>query len=126
MMWNNLPRNDWEQAVLGEGGPLTRTGDYDTSIAGAASIRMRRRSQQFKLLREFCIAGDTGLTDEEAADAAQVPTLSCYWRRCTDLRQLGLIEATDQRRKGEAGVPRIVSVVTEKGKEVYRRVISDG
>lgn len=125
-MWNNLPRHDWEQAVLGEGGPLTRTGDYDTSIAGAESVRMRRRSQQFKLLREFCLASDSGLTDEEAADAAQVPVRSCYWKRCSELRQMGLIEPTDQRRNGDAGVQRIVSVVTEKGIHVYKRVLADG
>lgn len=123
-MWNNLPRKQWEPVALGDGGPRARTGDYDTSIAGATDIAMRAYSQQFKLLREFCLAGIDGLTDEEAAYMATLPRTSCWWKRCGELRQMGLIEATPARRKGEAGVERIVSVVTGKGMVVYQTVIS--
>lgn len=71
-------------------------------------------SQKIRLLRQYRLAGDLGLTDEEAAERAGL-LRACYWRRCTDLRQGGYIFVTTATRKGEAGVPRTVCSITDEG-----------
>lgn len=119
MTWNNTPRAEWEQQALGGGGPRTRTDDYSTSVDGAESVKMRATSQQWKLLVVFASWGHLGCTDEAAASGAHL-TRSCYWKRCGELRQMGLIEFTGEKVKGEAGVPRLVSAITEKGQAVLR------
>lgn len=78
------------------------------------SDKPRAPTQQFRLLRQFRRAGDVGLTDEEAAEQAGL-LRSCYWKRCTDLRQRGFIAFTDARRMGSMGTPRKVSVITPSG-----------
>ncbi len=107
----------------------TRTADHETSIAGAHSVAFRAGSQKAKLLTEYGKAADyyeqygaiavdkQGMTDEEAADQAGL-TRSCFWKRCGELRADGLIEPTGGTREGEAGVPRIVCRITDKGREV--------
>jgi hypothetical protein len=119
MTWNNH-RSDGLLPLP----PNTRRDDYDTSIDGAASVKMRARSQRFKLLDVFASWHDAGCTDEEAASGAGL-LRSCYWKRCGELRALGLIEFTGQRAKGDAGVNRLVSAITPKGREVVRLVHAD-
>lgn len=89
-----------------------RANDYATSKAGAVSVSFRAGSQKARLLDAYRRATD-GLTDEEAAAIAGLPERSCYWKRCNELRDAGLIETTGQERPGLAGVPRIVCRVSE-------------
>lgn len=119
MTWNNH-RSDGLIPLP----PNTRRHDYDTSIDGAVSVMMRARSQRFLLLEVFASWGDTGCTDEEAAKGAGL-LRSCYWKRCGELRVLGLIAFTGERAKGDAGVNRLVSAITPKGQEVVRLVRAD-
>lgn len=93
----------------------TRTGDYSTSIAGAADVSKRAPIQADRLLHSFHLAGHVGLTDEQAATMADLEE-SCYWKRCGELRADGLIEFTGETRKGRAGVERNISTITIPGR----------
>lgn len=95
----------------------TRANDYSTSVAGAVAVSWRAGSQKARLLATYRLSPD-GLTDEEAAAQAGIPDRSCYWKRCNELRQAGLITPTGQERRGAAGVPRIVCAVTDTGRAV--------
>ena len=86
-----------------------RRDDYQTSIEGAEAVESRAENQQTALLKAFTAAGETGLTDEEAAAAAGLLG-SCYWKRCGELRRAGRITFNGQTRRGGAGVSRKVSV----------------
>lgn len=89
-----------------------RTDDYPTSRAGAASVAYRAGSQKARLLAAYR-AAPGGLTDDEAARAAGIPEHACYWKRCGELRDAGLIVATGATRPGQVGVPRIVCRIAE-------------
>lgn len=88
----------------------TRHDDAPSSKAGAVAVATRAGSQKARLLQAYRDAGSAGLTDEEAAAAADVPERSCWWKRCNELRESGLIRATGHMRAGGAGVQRIVCV----------------
>jgi hypothetical protein len=95
----------------------TRTPDHETSVEGAASVAYRAGSQKDRLLTQYALASPFGLTDEEAAMAADLMG-SCYWKRCNELRQDRKIipvvgsDGKTYTRKGAAGVSRIVCAVT--------------
>ncbi len=97
-----------------------RRNDHATSIAGAADVAKRAGGQKAKLLSAYSNAPQ-GLNDEEAAERAGVPMRSCWWKRCGELRVLGLItELKDANgetvtRLSSANVPRIVCVITPLG-----------
>lgn len=100
------------------------THDLPTQKQGAADVAVRAGSQKHKLLVAYWTVethGHTaGLTDEEASAHAALPIRSCFWKRCGELRQAGLIAPTGEERKGDAGTPRIVCRITEAGKEWFR------
>lgn len=85
-----------------------RTDDYETSKAGAASVAYRAGSQKARLMTAYTATLPLGYTDEEAAIVAGISMTSCYWKRCNELREAGLIEPTGEVRTGRAGVPRMV------------------
>lgn len=91
----------------------TRTVDHGTSAAGARAVSFRSGTQKHRLLIAY--AETSGLTDEEAAAAARLPSSACWWKRCSELRDVGAIEPTGETRVGAAGVPRIVCSITEQG-----------
>jgi hypothetical protein len=91
-----------------------RRNDRPTSIEGAQSVAYRAGSQKAKLLQAY-YWNPRGLSDEEAAVVAGLPLTSCYWKRCGELRQDGMIEDTGETRRGVAGVSRIVSRITVDG-----------
>jgi hypothetical protein len=79
-------------------------------------------SQKARLLAQYALAGEAGLTDNEAAVAAGIPMTSMYWARCRELRQNGLItpmvagdEDVPVSRIGSSGTSRVVCVVTPEG-----------
>jgi hypothetical protein len=93
----------------------TRRGDYATSKAGARAVSFRAGTQKALLLRAFADAGPSGLSDDEAAQNAGLSPTSCYWKRCGELRAVGLIQFTGEERQGSAGVDRMVSTITAAG-----------
>lgn len=93
----------------------TRAVDHGTSVQGADSVAYRAGSQKARLLAAYAEAGSRGLTDDEAAVACGLER-SCFWKRCGELRQDGMIESTGLTRVGPMfGERRIVSVITGKG-----------
>lgn len=92
-----------------------RNSDPLTSHLGAVSISYRSGSQKAKLLQAYATAGANGLTDEEAAERAGLSMRSCYWKRCSELRQDGYVAETGQTRLGSAGVARLVCSITNSG-----------
>jgi hypothetical protein len=86
----------------------TRRRGHATSRAGAASVAFRAGTQKAKLIAAYEQVQPRGLTDEQAAQLAGVPPMSCWWKRCNELRELGAIVPTGETRVGAAGVARMV------------------
>lgn len=96
-----------------------RSSDPSTSKAGAVAVSYRANSQKARLLQAFVSAGEQGRTDEEAAMASGVSMRSCFWKRCSELREDGMIEDIGITRAGDAGVPRMVCRVTNAGRAMW-------
>lgn len=95
-----------------------RPHGYVTEKIGAQDVAKRAPTQRERLLMAYADQF-MGLTDEQAADAAGL-LRSCYWKRCGELRALGLIttEEVDGKlltRRGSAGTERIICWITEEG-----------
>jgi hypothetical protein len=102
--------------------PLFRSTDPATSRQGAQNVLPRRDSQQGQLLRVYGENRIYGLTDEQAGDLsglAQKPKC-CYWKRCSELRQKGLIEDTGNEAMSSAGSSMMVCRLTAKGAELLQ------
>jgi hypothetical protein len=102
--------------------PLFRSTDPATSQQGAKDVLPRRDSQQGQLLRVYGTHRINGLTDEQAGDLsglAQKPKC-CYWKRCSELRQKGLIEDTGNEAMSSAGSPMMICRLTAKGAELLQ------
>ena len=100
--------------------PLFRDADPDTSRKGAADVRPRQGSQAMLLLATYANAR-IGLTDEEAGQRSGLAERGAgYWKRCSDLRRLGLIEDSHTTRTGSSGSEMRVCTITAKGLETYR------
>lgn len=90
-----------------------RATDPLTSHLADRDVRQRSLTQRDRLLNAF-ISHPDGLTDEEAAVAAQLPPRSCWWKRCSELREQGLI----------APVPGLTRVGTAGSKQMVSRITS--
>jgi hypothetical protein len=100
--------------------------DVATARAGADSVAYRAGSQKALLLAKYRAAAslpdNSGLTDEEAAKRAGLEN-TCYWKRCGELREDGLIEwvldntGEIRTRLGWSGVDRGICRITEAGKQ---------
>ena len=109
-LWGNTVHQFHEEA---------RTSDPFTSHQ-AAKPNFRRASQRHRLLEcygEMALLVDDGLTDEEAAMLAGIAK-GCPWKRCSELREAGLIAATEVTRKSEAGAEQRVCRITQNGEAV--------
>lgn len=96
--------------------PGARTDDPATSHAAADSVTMRSGSARARLLAVYADSAHWGgLTDEEAATGAGLSARSCWWKRCSELRHLGLIEATGDTRATTVGQQAQVCAVTRSG-----------
>lgn len=87
--------------------PRARACDPDTSKAAAASIP-RVSTAHACLLTAYMRAGELGLTDEQAAIEAELDMRSCWWKRCSELRAVGLVVPTGEERISSSGRRRIV------------------
>lgn len=86
--------------------------DYETSVNADVKMALSAPNLRAKMLESYVAAGSDGLTDDEAArDAGLLDT--CYWKRCNELRQAGLIRNTGRKRIGLSGVKRIVCEVVK-------------
>lgn len=76
-----------------------------TSAAGARDVSIRATSQKADLLRAYGAAGDGGLTDEQAGEQSGLAARRgcCYWKRCGELREDGLIVLTPTTREASTG-----------------------
>ena len=88
--------------------PLFRATDPDTSRNAVP----RRGSQAMTLLALYDNLG--GLTDEQAVE---ISGLTGGWKRCSDLRRLGLIADSGDRRTTIGGAKAMVYRITPAGKE---------
>lgn len=107
--------------------PLFRDLDPQTSKDAGALVAPRRGSQAHRLLMTFNEHRVAGLTDEQAAARTTLKTGQtmiearvCWWKRCSDLRALGFIEATGERRQGSLGADQMVSRITVEGFEALK------
>ena len=90
-----------------------RDRDPVTSVMSGSSVTRRARSQKWALLGCYTNAE---LTDEEAGIVSGLKAKGAnYWRRCTDLRAMKLIEPTGEKRLSTMNELRMVCRITEKG-----------
>ena len=87
--------------------PLFRAKDPDTSRNAVP-----RRGSQAKTILSLYLKGD--LTDEQAVE---VSGFVGGWKRCSDLRRLGFITDTGDRRKTLGGCQAMVCRITPAGIE---------
>lgn len=87
---------------------IVRDADPISSHHGADHIAPKRRTQRDVLLSVYTAYPD-GLTDEEAG---RIAGIAGYWKRCAELRKLGLIAPTGDLRTGSSGVKQQVCKVT--------------
>lgn len=112
-------------SLTGPGG--ARSTDPTTSHEAALLITAKAESHRILLLAEYAAAGTAGLIDDEAGARAGLLHTG-YWKRCSDLRNAGVIEPTGDTRVGHAGREQQVCAITPSGSRVmsYRaRAISE-
>lgn len=98
----------------------SRGSDPRTSHAAAKHVAVTAKNQRGKILAAYAGVA-AGLTDDEAQVRAGVSPESCYWKRCSELRDGGYIADTGLRRTGRAGVERIVSALTQEGAQALSK-----
>jgi hypothetical protein len=104
----------------------SRTDDPPTSKAGAKSVKIRANSQMAQLLVIYLMAFDRfKLTDDQAADESGLLAKAgcCWWKRCSDLRALGLIEAIGTGISPLTGEDRMTCEITEAGMVLARKLL---
>jgi len=102
---------------------FARNSDPATSkgVAGEKKNRVRWGSQRHLILEEFSRVAD--LTDEEAGIASGLHQKhACYWKRCGELRDFGLIADKGITRKSLSGNDVIVSSITLQGLEKIKEL----
>jgi len=93
--------------------------DIGGSKKGAHDVSFRAGTQKARLLIEYARHAD--LTGAEAATAAGISLASAYWMRCSELRDLKLIEEVKDEagntvlREGPMGSPQMVCRITADG-----------
>lgn len=129
--WNELRRMFPDAVLVLPDPPLSPVGRTiparrtDPATSHAATLTpIKARTQRAKLLESFgLLSAAEGITDEEAMEKATgVSPLSEYAKRCSELREAGLIEPTGATRKGGNGKDRIVSKITEEGHRVLSQL----
>ncbi len=103
--------------------PVARKVDPVTSHMAGANVQRRVNGQKWRLLLAYAGAED-GLTDEQAAMVAGLADVRgcCWWKRCSELRELGMIRPTGMKRMSTLGELRQVCGITDDG----RRTTDDG
>lgn len=109
--------------VYGGPGPGHRSSDPDTSRMADEKSQVRADSQRYWVLTAY--SEFENLTDYEAMlGSPNISEDSCYWKRCSELRQMGLIEPMYDpygnilTRKGKHDSERMVCQITALGRSV--------
>lgn len=112
---NSSPSPSIEQPVLAKVIPLFRNSDPVTSKKAAVGASKRAPSQQLIILKAF--GSGRGFTDEEVGvfTALAFKPRCCYWKRCSELRAMGLIVPTGEFAKSTAGELQRICKITAKG-----------
>lgn len=96
---------------------LAHSHDPQTSRDAAARNASGKASNRRLCLDAHAIVQQgTGLTDDEVADLTRIELHEAR-RRCTDLRNAGLLVFTDRTRESSMGRQSTVSVLTPAGRE---------
>lgn len=96
------------------GPPVARRDDPATSHKAGAEVQVRSGSHRERLLKVYAAAG-VPLTDAAAARLAEMPDRSCWWKRCSELREGGYIEVVGQMLDPETGALASTCLVTAYG-----------
>lgn len=109
--------DEWATIGHANGWLGVRRNDGATSGSGAKAITVRAGSQRAKLLAVYFTHS---VTDEEAGEQSGLSQLPkcCYWKRCSELRQAGYIQATGRTRVSSAGVEQQICSITLDGLRV--------
>jgi hypothetical protein len=97
---------------------IARRGGPATSKAAAAGIAYRTGSQKASILALYGQAREDGLTDEEVASFLGWVEVNKARKRCSDLRNEGMIEPVDGgsvTRVGKSGMANLVCAITIQG-----------
>jgi hypothetical protein len=101
--------------------PKARTTDPYTSKIAAKRVKPRATSQAMKLLYAH-YNNPTGLTDEEAANAAGVNLMSEFRTRMSSLVRAGYVNDTEITRPSSFGNPNIVRTISKNGMDLIEDV----
>ena len=98
--------------------PLFRSSDPETS----RQINPIRVGTHRAILLEQYFHATLGLTDEEAGARATLAghEIKGYWKRCSDLRTIGLIQDLGLSRRLSSGSQGIVCAITQQGMDMVR------
>jgi len=112
---------DLQRKLAKKGG--ARLSDPATShkAASCPSSIMKWASNKHLLLRAF---GKRSMTDEQAEVRSGV-RIAGFWKRCSELRGLGLIESTGKTEVASTGKEVMVSRITPRGMEVLKGIKED-
>jgi hypothetical protein len=100
--------------------PGTQVAPHADTVLSSVSAD----SQRGRLLLAYANAAPAGLTDSEAAQHAEFATWEQGWKRCSELRNAGLITALRDEdgdvlmRRGSRGFLATVCVITPEGQAV--------
>jgi hypothetical protein len=100
--------------------PGTQHAPHADAVLGSVSAD----SQRGRLLMAYFNAAPAGLTDSEAAKHAEFASWEQGWKRCSELRNAGLIAALHDEsgetlmRRGDRGFLATVCVITPEGQAV--------
>lgn len=100
-----------------------RASDPITSHLGALDVEVRDLKHRPRLLLAYSTAVG-GLTADEAAEQTGL-LRACYWKRCSELRELGFTEpikigGATLTRRASSGSKQMVCRITEAGREELR------
>ena len=102
------------------GTPPVRVGDPVTSQQGALDVKVRRGSQQHRLLAVYGHNTGIGLTADQAVAQTTISVRSCYWKRVSELVAAGLLEDTGRTWMGDQGSMQRVNRITDAGLALLR------
>ena len=103
--------------------PNYRRSDPETPKSAGKSAKIRAGTQRHALLLAYLIESELeefptrGLTDEEAGNISRLSLKPkcCYWKRCSELREMGLIAPNGEQRHSSANEKQMVCIITSKG-----------
>lgn len=87
--------------------PVARRSDPETSHQAAASVAPRAKRDRDRVYEALKAAGEDGLSDFELGAIVSLKQTSAGKRR-GELRDAGLVVATEMRRPSDTGSPAIV------------------